>query len=402
MRKAAFLLLLAGCALALVKGEDARPLAKGVRGLVTRAPGAVAIDGKLEKAEWAGAFCTPVHYGHARLEERAASSSTSGTRRPSTSACGPSTGIGRTWGTANALVERRRGRVLPRHEGRRGPPRQGLDGGRDPLLLLAVRGSRGPAALGDARGDRDERHEARAGSRWPRRSTHGATRSSSSCPGPTSPGSSRRLGAVMALDAELCSGDGGARTDRTFAYGSPLSVQQPASLGKVELVESRRPGLPPDRRPGGVPDVGRDAVGPGRSGRRSSRSSRSRRLGRDRRGGRRPDPRRRRQGREDLPAGSRRSARTAGLCPRRGAVVDRRVTRRAPISPRRSVEPRQGKPLTTVRPGWSRSADVGEMRGPARLLRGRRGDDIGKGLPRSLFRPPVSRIAPGLPRGMPR
>jgi hypothetical protein len=45
-----------------------------------------------------------------------------------------------------------------------------------------------------------------------------------------------RLGAVLALDAELCSGDGASRTDRSFAYGSPLSVQQPTSLGKVELV----------------------------------------------------------------------------------------------------------------------------------------------------------------------
>ena len=44
--------------------------------------------------------------------------------------------------------------------------------------------------------------------------------------------------AVLALDAELCSGDGGGRTDRTFAYGSPLSVQQPASLGRVQLVET--------------------------------------------------------------------------------------------------------------------------------------------------------------------
>ena len=50
-----------------------------------------------------------------------------------------------------------------------------------------------------------------------------------------------KLGALLALDAELCSGDGGTRTDRTFAYGSPLSVQQPASLGKVQLVKGFDP-----------------------------------------------------------------------------------------------------------------------------------------------------------------
>jgi hypothetical protein len=43
--------------------------------------------------------------------------------------------------------------------------------------------------------------------------------------------------AVIALDSELCYSDGGGRTYRTFAYGSPLSVQQPASQGKVQLVE---------------------------------------------------------------------------------------------------------------------------------------------------------------------
>src|SRR5262249_35534810 len=55
------------------------------------------------------------------------------------------------------------------------------------------------------------------------------------------PGFTPKDGAVLALDAELCSGDGARRTDRTFAYGSPLSVQQPASLGKVELVRSFDP-----------------------------------------------------------------------------------------------------------------------------------------------------------------
>ena len=46
--------------------------------------------------------------------------------------------------------------------------------------------------------------------------------------------------AVIALDAELCYSDGGPRIFRTFAYGSPLSVQQPASLGKIQLVEKLR------------------------------------------------------------------------------------------------------------------------------------------------------------------
>jgi hypothetical protein len=62
-----------------------------------------------------------------------------------------------------------------------------------------------------------------------------------------------KLGALIALDAELCSGDGGPRTDRTFAYGSPLSVQQPASLGLVELVKEFDPDYLHDAGPSAFP-----------------------------------------------------------------------------------------------------------------------------------------------------
>jgi hypothetical protein len=50
-----------------------------------------------------------------------------------------------------------------------------------------------------------------------------------------------KLNTVIALDAELCYSDGGPRVFRSFAYGSPLSVQQPASLGKVQLVDRLEP-----------------------------------------------------------------------------------------------------------------------------------------------------------------
>jgi hypothetical protein len=42
---------------------------------------------------------------------------------------------------------------------------------------------------------------------------------------------------VIALDAELCYSDGKNRVERTFAYGSPLSVQQPASQAMIQLVD---------------------------------------------------------------------------------------------------------------------------------------------------------------------
>ncbi|MCE9551794.1 MAG: hypothetical protein K8T91_00225 [Planctomycetes bacterium] len=49
------------------------------------------------------------------------------------------------------------------------------------------------------------------------------------------------VGKVIGLDAELCYSDGGPRSDRNFVFGSPLSVQQPAMLAPVELVEKIEP-----------------------------------------------------------------------------------------------------------------------------------------------------------------
>src|SRR5438034_1388983 len=46
------------------------PLASGVRGLATRAPKNMKIDGDL--SEFKGAFCTPVEYFHEKLRDRAA------------------------------------------------------------------------------------------------------------------------------------------------------------------------------------------------------------------------------------------------------------------------------------------------------------------------------------------
>src|SRR4051812_6052168 len=47
-----------------------RPLAPGVRGLATRAPKEMKIDGDL--SEFKGAFCTPIEYFNDKIRERAA------------------------------------------------------------------------------------------------------------------------------------------------------------------------------------------------------------------------------------------------------------------------------------------------------------------------------------------
>ena len=46
-----------------------------------------------------------------------------------------------------------------------------------------------------------------------------------------------RKGEIIGIDAELSYSDGGPRSDRSFLFGSPLSVFQPANLARVQLVE---------------------------------------------------------------------------------------------------------------------------------------------------------------------
>ena len=52
---------------------SAAELADGVRGVATRAPKEMKIDGDL--AEFRGAFCTPLEYHNGNLKERAAGTS---------------------------------------------------------------------------------------------------------------------------------------------------------------------------------------------------------------------------------------------------------------------------------------------------------------------------------------
>ncbi len=53
-----------------------------------------------------------------------------------------------------------------------------------------------------------------------------------------------KAGALLGLDCELCSGDGGPRVDRTFVYSSPAAVSSPSAFGRVRLVEKPEPVRP--------------------------------------------------------------------------------------------------------------------------------------------------------------
>src|SRR5262249_9378727 len=50
-----------------------------------------------------------------------------------------------------------------------------------------------------------------------------------------------KAGEMIGLECELCSSDGGPRSDRTFVYSSPASVGTPSAFGRLKLVEKLEP-----------------------------------------------------------------------------------------------------------------------------------------------------------------
>jgi len=229
---AAFLILATFVPAAL--GDEPVPLAKGVRGLATRASGGVMMDGKL--TEWATAFCTPVAYNHVRLAERGAQ-------------------FFYMW-DADALYIGLR--ALDSHRANPGKEGAVYDGDAVEFYLDtrsgdALRGkdwSDGAVHLFYSpflNADLSPRWVVRQGIATSGVKLDGVEVAATvkpwgyecefKIPWKNVPNFKPKPGALVAIDAELCSGDGAGRTDRTFAYGSPLSVQQPASLGLVQLVD---------------------------------------------------------------------------------------------------------------------------------------------------------------------
>ena len=216
-------------------------LAPGVRGVATRAPKYMKIDGDL--AEFKGAFCTPIEYHHADLRNRAAQ-------------------FFYLWDEEAFYAGLR---TLDQKSANFAPDDRLWEGD-------------GVEWYFDTRQDKDFRSQA-----WPTNASPGAVHcywvglkgtnvQGRFCLRPGFPQAIPKTGVavaarrtkvgmevefklpwanfphfrarpntVIALDAELCYSDGGPRTYRSFAFGSPLSVQQPASLGKIQLVESLEP-----------------------------------------------------------------------------------------------------------------------------------------------------------------
>lgn len=218
--------------LAVGNAADTHSLAEGVRGLATRASGPVTIDGNL--AEFKHAFCTPVEYFHADLKNRPAQ-------------------FFYMWDDEAFYAGLR---TLDQKQANHAPDGRLWEGDAVEWYFDTRRGNDfrsttwGPGAVHCYwTGYKEDQLRPRfclrpgyldaipkIGVEVAARRTEAGAEIEFKLPWANFPGFSAKAGEVIALDAELCYSDGGPRIFRTFAYGSPLSVQQPASLAKIQLV----------------------------------------------------------------------------------------------------------------------------------------------------------------------
>jgi hypothetical protein len=214
----------------LASADELKP---GVRGLATRAPANIKIDGDL--SEFRGSFCTPINYFHPQFKERAAqffymwddTAFYAGLRTLDTKQANPSPDD-KLW-TGDA--------VEWYFDTRRGDDFRGTGWGKGAVHMywtgydkaeIKPRWCLRPGYLDAIPGK---------GIEVGARKTEYGAEVEFKLPWENFPDFKPALNEVIALDAELCYSDGAARVDRYFAYGSPLSVQQPASLAKIQLVE---------------------------------------------------------------------------------------------------------------------------------------------------------------------
>ncbi len=211
-------------------------LKPGVRGLATRAPAGMKIDGDL--SEFKNAFCTPVEYFNPNLPERAAQffymwdedAFYAGLRTLDSKQANMAPdnrlweGDGVEW-----YFDTRRGDDFRNREWGKGAVHcywTGLDKKEiKPRFCLRPGYLEAITKIGVEVGVR---------------STEVGMEVEFKLPWRNFPEFKAQLNEVIAVDAELCYSDGGPRVDRSFAYGSPLSVQQPANLARIQLVETVR------------------------------------------------------------------------------------------------------------------------------------------------------------------
>ncbi len=228
-------LLIVLCAHAAQASEEG---AKAVRAVVPRAGEAPTIDGRLDEACYEAALCTPLEYFHRDAANRAAQfyylwddeAFYVGLRTLDEAAFSPEAplweGDAVEWYFDVRRGDDFRSRSWPR-ESRAGAVHCFFT----PMTLgeLAPRFTLRPGF---------EEAIPREGVEVAAQRTEHGLEVEFKLPWRNFPEFTPRAGEVIALDAELSYSDGGPRSYRSFVFGSPLSVQQPANLAQVKLGET--------------------------------------------------------------------------------------------------------------------------------------------------------------------
>jgi hypothetical protein len=227
-----------GLLLSAAGGVPAADLAPGVRGVATRAPSQMKIDGDL--VEFAQAFGTPLEYFHADWKNRAAQffymwddeAFYAGLRTLDEKQANPAPDD-RLWegDAVEWYFDTRRGPGFRNTKWESGAVHCYWTGyqGKDLSPRFCLR----PGYL-DA--------IPKIGVEVAARKTAKGAEVEFKLPWANFSEFKPREGEVIALDAELCYSDGERRVYRSFVFGSPLSVSQPASLAQVQLVDKLETG----------------------------------------------------------------------------------------------------------------------------------------------------------------
>ncbi len=208
-------------------------LEPGVRGVATRAPQMMAIDGNLE--EFADAFATPVEYFHDDLNNRAAQ-------------------FFYMWDdeafyAGLRTLDEKQANLAPDDrlwqgdgvewyfDTRRGDDFRDLEWGSGAVhcywTAYTKEDIRGRFCLRPGYLDAIKKIGVEVAGR---RTEYGAE-TEFKLPWANFPKFKPQAGEIIGVDAELCYSDGEMRVFRSFVYGSPLSVSQPASQARVQLVD---------------------------------------------------------------------------------------------------------------------------------------------------------------------
>jgi hypothetical protein len=211
---------------------------KPIVGLIPKAQKPIKMDGKLD--EWDGAFITPVHIGHPDFANRGGM-------------------FYFLWDEQNLYIGLR---CLDQKRAHVAPDRELWNGDAVEFYLDTRHGDK----LGGARFDPGTLHmfytafknteinprlRVRDMPEFKDLKLHGAEVAAEKTPyGYTAefklpwdnfPNFKAMANEVIGIECELCSGDGGRRSDRTFVFSSPAVVGSPSAFGRVKLVDQIAP-----------------------------------------------------------------------------------------------------------------------------------------------------------------